>query len=106
MFGLRFFWRPGVERGPGVAASLKCCGFLYRQSAFVVQPVGKPRRFDFLAEVNGGIAVKRNVAQRRAFAAAPAAMIPRTYHQKVVIFLIGFFQAGLSHLLDEEGLLV
>src|SRR5579863_9429659 len=92
MFGLRFSWRPGVIRGPGVAAGLKGCGFFHRQSALVVKPVSKPGRFDLLAEINAGIVVKRNVTKRRALAAGPAAVIPWPDHEEVVIFLVGLLE--------------
>src|SRR5260221_14469009 len=97
MLALRFFWRPSVVGGPGVAASLKCCGFFDRQSGFVVQPEGEPGRFNFLAEIDASSAVKRNVSKRFAGTTTPAAVIPRADHQEVVIFLVGFLQAGVSH---------
>src|SRR5260221_13954586 len=97
MVALRFFWRPSVVGGPGVAASLKCCGFFDRQSAFVVQPEGEPGRFNFLAEKNAGIAVKRNVSKRFAGTTTPTAVIPRAAHQGSVIFLVGFVQEGGRH---------
>src|SRR5579859_770507 len=74
---LCFAGRPGIELHPLVAASLKEFGFFERQRAFVLEPIGKPGRFDILAKIKGGIAAKGDCTKRIAAAAAPSAMIPR-----------------------------
>src|SRR5579872_2108138 len=86
------FWRPGIELHPLVAARLKKKSFFERQATFVLEPVSEPRRFDFLAEIERGVAAKRNRAERFARAAPPAAVIPRARYEIVQMIGIIFFE--------------
>src|SRR5690348_18456034 len=90
---LSFAGRPGIEMHPVVAPCLEELGFFERQCAFVLEPIGKPGRFDFLAKIEGGIAAKGDCTKRIAAAAAPSAMIPRACNEIVQMFGVGFFEA-------------
>src|SRR5215471_8933240 len=41
--------------------------------------------------------MKRNFAERRAFAGSPPAVVPGTYDDEVVVFLGGFFETTVGH---------
>ncbi len=103
---LRFPRWPRIKRSPRIAARLEQRRFLQRQRSLVVQPVRKPRCFDFFAKVSTRIVVKRNVTQRIAFASCPSAVIPRPCHQKVVIFLVRLLQPRIGHQRSEHIFLI
>src|SRR5205823_14029734 len=106
MFCSCFFRRPRVIRHPRVAAGLESRRLLYWQRTFVVQPVSKPWRFNFLPKINPSVVVERNCAQRFARAVRPATMIPRPDYQKVVVLLVEFFQPRIGHHWPEKIFLI
>src|SRR5580700_1207061 len=68
---------PGIKLHPLVTAGLKEKSLFERKAALVLEPVGEPRCFNFLAEIEGGVTAEGNRPERAAGAATPAAMIPR-----------------------------
>src|SRR5205085_7556246 len=78
VLGFGFARRPGIELHPNVAASLEKQGFLERKAAFVLEPVGKPRRFDIAPKIETGVATKRNQAERIARPMGPTTVVPGT----------------------------
>src|SRR5579872_5152739 len=84
--------RPRIVALPFVRTRLKDPRFRWWCLTLVLEIVSKKRCLQFFAEIGAGVGIERNSPEPVAPASSPAAMIPRTNHQEVLVLGVVLFE--------------